>query len=538
MNPQTSNPSLETQAAQKSAGRKAAAVAVASGILLSRIFGLVRDKVFAHYLGTSDAADAFRAAFRIPNFLQNLFGEGVLSASFIPVYARLNAEGRREEASKLAEAIFALLFLVASAVVVVGILTTPWLISAIAPGFEGEKRLLTIRLVRILFPGAALLVFSAWCLGILNSHRRFLLSYTAPVLWNIAIIAALLWQGARQSNTQLAETVAWASVVGSAFQFLVQLPTVLRFLGALRLHGSLSTEHTRTVVRNFGPVFISRGVVQISAFIDSLLGSLLPTGAVAALAYAQTLYSLPVSLFGMSVSAAELPEMSSTLGTREEIAASLRQRLARGLEQIAFFVVPSAVAFALLGDVVVATIYLSGEFGARDVPYVWAVLAGYALALLPSTSGRLYSSAFYALRDTRTPLRFAVIRVGLTLALGAFFALAVPRMVGIDRRWGVAGLALASGWAGWIEYALLRRALHHRIGAAHYSKGRLRKLWLAAILAAAAAYGIKLVLPLHNPVLIGASVLVPYGLLYFGITHLLGVSSLGVLTRVFGRRRA
>src|SRR5215831_5266218 len=121
---------------------------VAAGIFLSRIFGLVRDRVFAHYFGNSAAADAFRAAFRIPNFLQNLFGEGVLSASFIPVYARLNAEDRHEEASQLAEAIFAILVLLTSVLTVAGIFATPWLIDAIAPGFHGDKRLLTIKLVQ------------------------------------------------------------------------------------------------------------------------------------------------------------------------------------------------------------------------------------------------------------------------------------------------------------------------------------------------------------------------------------------------------
>src|SRR5580658_3290554 len=174
---------------------RSSAFAVSAGILLSRLIGLVRERVFAHYFGNSDAADAFRAAFRIPNFLQNLFGEGVLSASFIPVYARLRAEERHEEATQLAEAIFAILFLLTSILTIAGIFATPWLIYAIAPGFHGEKRLLTMHLVQILFPGAALLVISAWCLGILNSHRRFFLSYSAPVIWNVAVITALLWKG-------------------------------------------------------------------------------------------------------------------------------------------------------------------------------------------------------------------------------------------------------------------------------------------------------------------------------------------------------
>jgi putative peptidoglycan lipid II flippase len=527
---------LHADSQKQGFGVRAAALSVATGILLSRIAGLVRDRVFAHYFGNSDAADAFRAAFRIPNFLQNLFGEGVLSASFIPVYARLNAEKRHEEASAVAEVTFALLFLTTSLIVVAGIFTAPWLIDVIAPGFSGDKRLLTIRLVQILFPGAGLLVFSAWCLGILNSHRKFLLSYTAPIIWNVAIIAAFFWKGGPQSQSRLAVIVAWGSVIGSGLQFLVQLPSVLRFLWPLHIQRTLRSEYVNAVVKNFFPVFVSRGVVQISAYIDALLASFLPTGAVAALSYAQTLYSLPVSLFGMSVSAAELPAMSSTLGTPEEIAGVLRQRLAQGLQQIAFFVVPSAAAFLLLGDIVVATIYRSGEFTSRDVNYVWAVIAGSAVGLLASTSGRLYSSAFYALRNTRTPLKFASVRVALTLGLGYFCALPLPPLLHIDRRWGVAGLTLSAGIAGWIEFVLLRGALHKQIGSVPYSTLRVLKMWVAALLAASAGYAIKMVLRGHSPLLVGPCVLLPYGGIYFLLAYWMRVSALEGISRLFRRR--
>src|SRR3989442_614374 len=197
---------------------------VATGILFSRLAGLVRLRVFAYYFGLeSDPADAFNAAFRIPNFLQNLFGEGVLSASFIPVYSRLLADGDEEEAGRVAGAVGALLALTTSIIVLVGVLATPWFIDAIAWGYEGAKRELTIRIVRILFPGAGLLVMSAWCLGILNSHRKFLLSYAAPVMWNAAMIATLLMYG-RSPLPRLAVLLAWGSVAGSALQLAVQVP--------------------------------------------------------------------------------------------------------------------------------------------------------------------------------------------------------------------------------------------------------------------------------------------------------------------------
>jgi len=516
---------------------KAPALVVAAGILLSRLVGLVRDRIFAHYFGNSDAADAFRAAFRIPNFLQNLFGEGVLSASFIPVYARLNAEERHEDASQLAEAIFALLLFITTVLVIVGVLLTPWLIDLIAPGFHDDKRLLTIRLVQVLFPGAAMLVLSAWCLGILNSHRKFFLSYTAPVVWNIAMIAALVWGGHGHAQPRLAVLVAIGSVVGSGLQFAVQVPTVVRYLWPLRLQLRMTGGHVRTVVGNFLPVFLSRGVVQISAYIDAWLGSFLGTGAVSALGYAQTLYTLPVSLFGMAVSAAELPAMSSALGTHDEVASILRQRLTQGIQHIAFFVIPSAVAFVLLGDVIVASIYRSGAFQHKDVLYVWGVLSGSAVGLLASTMGRLYSSAFYALRDTRTPLRFAVIRVALTLGLGYVCALPLPRLLGLDQRWGAAGLTVSAGVAGWIEFMLLRRGLQRLIGSVPSGWSRIVRLWVVAILAALVGFGLKVLLPLHQPLIVGLCVLIPYAALYLGIARWMGIASMGAIGRMFTRRR-
>jgi putative peptidoglycan lipid II flippase len=508
---------------------------VASGIFLSRIAGLIRDRVFAHYFGNSDAADAFKAAFRIPNALQNLFGEGVLSASFIPVYAALLARDEDEEARRTAGAVAALLALSTSVLVLIGVLATPYLIDAIAPGFSGDKRELTIRIVRILFPGAGLFVFSAWCLGILNSHRRFFLSYTAPVIWNAAMIATLWGFGARYAQFPLAIVLSWGSVVGAALMVAIQLPVVLRLLHGLHLSLAFHLENVRTVVRNFFPVFISRGVVQISAYVDALLASLLPTGAVAALAYAQTLYTLPVSLFGMSVSAAELPAMSGAVGAESQVAEVLRVRLNAGLRQIAFFVIPSVAGFLVLGDVIVSAIYQSGRFTHSDATYVWGILAGSTVGLLASTLGRLYSSTYYALKDTRTPLNYALIRVALTTVLGYLSAIPLPHLLGIDSRWGVAGLTLSAGVASWIEFTMLRRTLNRRIGATGLPLAYLAKGWAAALAAAGVGRLILIAAGHHNPVLIAIVVLGPYGVGYFAVAALLGVPEVRSLIGMFSR---
>jgi putative peptidoglycan lipid II flippase len=510
---------------------------VAVGILLSRIVGLVRERVFAYYFGTSWVADAFKAAFRIPNFLQNLFGEGVLSASFIPVYVGMLADGDRDKSDRLAGAIFGLLALVIAVLVLAGVLATPLFVDLVAAGYEGARRDLTIRIVRVLFPGAGLLVLSAWCLGILNSHGRFFLSYAAPVAWNLVMIASLVVFGRYQPPERLAVTLAWGSVLGSAALIAVQLPTVLTLLGRLRISVDTHSKSVREVVRNFAPVFVGRGVVQLSAYADAFIASFLIEGSVSVLTYAQNLYMLPVSLFGMAVSAAELPAMSGVIGERDEVAAVLRRRLEAAMRRIAFLVIPSAVAFLALGDVVAGTIYQTGAFKHAQAVWVWGILAGSAVGLLASTLGRLFSSTLYALRDTRTPLRFAIVRVTLTIALGFLFAFPVPRLLGLDPKWAVAGLTASAGVAGWVEFVLLRRAVTRRIGRTPMSAALLGRLWSGALVGAAAAWGVRYFVLGRAPLVIGACVLAVYGALYFGTTAALGVDeSRRLIRRATGRR--
>ncbi len=506
---------------------------VGSGILLSRIIGLIRQRVFAHYFGKSAAADAFAAAFRIPNFLQNVFGEGALSASFIPVYAKLLAQDDELEASHVARAVLGLLALITSLIVLVGVFASPYLIDIIAPGFEGERRELTIRLVKILFPGAGLLVMSAWCLGILNSHHRFFISYTAPVAWNLTIIASLILFGGRVGQFPLAEVAAWAAVIGSAAQFGVQLPTVFKIMDRLRPAIDVSNVNVRKVVKNFFPVFMSRGVVQISAFVDEIIASFLPQGAVASMTYAQSLYTLPVSLFGMSVSAAELPAMSRTLGTTGQVAELLRPRLNTGLRRIAFFIVPSAMAFLAFGDVLAALLYQTGEFKRDAAVYVWGILAGSSFGLLAATLGRLYSSTYYALHDTRTPLMYAIVHVALTTILGYVCAMRLPPIIGIDSKWGVVGLTASASLAAWVEFVLLRRTLNKRIGQTGLPFPVMGKLAVGALAGAGVGWAFKVMLgPLH-PLPIALVVLGGFGVTYFAITSALGISeSREVISRV------
>lgn len=517
-----------------------AASLVGAGIGVSRLLGLVRQRVFAFFLGSSDAADAFAAAFRIPNMLQNLLGEGVLSAAMIPVYSGLKARGDDEGRREVATAILAMLALVTAFVVLAGVVFAPQITAVITIGYTGEKLDLTTRLVRILFPGAGLLVLSAWCLGVLNAHGRFFLAYASAALWNVAMIGTLLYFGGRESQADLVVWLAWGSVAGCVLQLGAQWSAVRAVLGGFRRHWARHRADVATVRRNFVPVFVGRGVTQLSGFIDTMIASLpmLGTGAQVTLNYAQLLYGLPVSLFGMAVSAAELPAMASVVGREDEVARVLRDRLRDGLRRIAFFVIPSAVAFVALGDQIAELVYGGGRFGANEVRWVWGVLAGASVGLVATTLGRLYSSAFYALQDTRTPLRFALVRVTTAIVLGATLAVYGPRLLDIDGKWGVAGITIAAGLAGWLEYVLLRRALGRRLGPVELEPRARLVCWGAAVLAALAAWGAR-VLNADAPMLVRTGlVLGIYGMTYWLVTWKAGIpEAVALRERVFRRRR-
>ena len=327
---------------------------VAAGIFLSRVSGLVREVFVRGLLGLSVAGDALAAALRIPNLLQNLLGEGVLSATFIPVYSKLVDEDR-EEAGRLAGAVATLLFVATATFTVAGVLLARPLTAVVAVGLPEETFELTVKLVRLTVVGIAFLVMSAWCLGVLNSHRHFFLPYVAPVVWNVVQIAVLAYVAIRHwTQADVVEALAWAVVAGSVAQLLVQIPTVRRLQPDLRFGFGWRDPHVQEVVRRIGPAVLARGSVQLSAYVDILLASFLAVGAVSALSTAQVLYVLPVSLFAMSIAAAELPELSR-LGT--VALPTVRERLSGALGRLWFYIGFVTVTYLFAGTTVVGALY-------------------------------------------------------------------------------------------------------------------------------------------------------------------------------------
>ncbi len=483
------------------------------------MLGYVRERVFAYYFGNdSIPADAFRAALRIPNTIRNLLGEGTLSASFIPVYAALNERADKQAARALAGTVLGLLLLASGLLALLGIALAPAITTLIAKGFDEPRRALTITLVRILFPMTGLMVVSAWCLGILNTHRRFFLPYAAPALWNVAGIVAMVAAGSWAVNRalppeaqlhRLSLALAWGTVAGSVLQIAVQLPACWTLLHGIALRLSFTPEGVRSVIVAWLPLLVGAGVAQLSGLIDTLLGSFTGPGGVSALGYAQLIQVLPISLFGVSVTAVSLPELA-----RDAAGAApneqLRTRIALGFRRIAFFVVPASFACIAFGREIVAALYQTGRFTASATVLVGSVLAAYGVGLVGQATVKLFASGFYAMRDTRTPVKIAAFSLAVSTALAWL----------LMRWFGAAGIALGSSLGAFVNTTLHLRDLSGRIGsvlrgADWRAFGIALGAGLGATLVGLAAARLTLALA---PVPRGALVLAIFGIVYAALT--------------------
>ena len=495
-------------------------VKVASGILLSRLAGFVREAVLAAAFGVGPHGDVLRTALRGPNLLQNLLGEQSLSASFIPVYSQLLARGREEDAGRFAGAVFGLLLALAGALSLIGVLLAEPIVAVLAPGYLADAQSgavdrfpLAVTAVRILFPMTGILVLSAWALGVLNSHRRLFLPYFAPVLWNASIIAATVWVigesgglgEARADRILVAACVG--ALAGGALQFLVQVPAVARVMRGFRFSLSIKTLGVPEALRTFGPLLLGRGAVQLSAYLDLILASLLAVGAVGALGWAQTLYILPIGLFGVSIAAAELPELAREM-TGEGAGSRASGRLDAAMRQMAFLTLPTVAGYLVLGHLLVGLVYRRGNFGAPDQMLVYLVLAAYTIGLFPTTWARLLNNTFYAMKETVVPARIAAARVAVSAGLGLALMwpldrVAVSRVSGTEPAGeelflGALGLAIGAAVGSWLELLLLHRALRSRLPAYEVplaAAGRMAMLAAAALLPAAAVWWLARGLP-------------------------------------------
>ena len=522
------------------------ALIVGAGILLSRLSGLIRELIFAGLLGTRVAADAFKAALQIPGLLQNILGEGTLSASFIPAYSRLiDGQENDDEPGLVAGTIVTLLGLVTSVIVIVGILAARPMTKVLLPLLPDETFDLTVNLVRIMWAGLGFIVLSSWCLGVLNAHRKFFLSFAAPILWNAAqIVFALLAWAQGWSDASVAKAAAWGVLVGGALQFLVQIPVVMRVSPSIRLGVKRGSKAVREIVSKFFPAVMGRGVIQFSGFLDLFLAGFLATGAFTALSLAQIIYMLPIGLFVMSIISADLPEFSRD---RDDISA-MTTRFITSSERIGFYLIFSSIAFITMGEPLVDFLFERGKFTSEDTLYIWIVLAAYSLGLYATGMSRLYQNLCYSFGDVKGPARLAGLRVLVAGFVGFLLMFQLDR-VAIDgnsiirigdfpsfsplpefaraldttpQPLGALGLALGSSLAAWIEYFLLKRRVSDHF---HIKRDPhlVRRFFLVpGLISAILAGTISLLLFDQNAYFVAPVTLVSSGIVYTFISALFG----------------
>lgn len=528
-----------------------AAILVAAGILLSRLSGIIREVVLSAWLGASTvAAEAFAFSLQIPKVLQNLLGEGALSASFIPVYSTV-ADDDPRAARRLAGAVFGLLAALVAVLVLILMLAARPIVGFVARGAGDARADLIAELVQVMAPGIGFIVFAAWCLGILNSHRDFFLSYVAPMLWNVAIIIAIVgWTTQTDDLASLARAGAWGVFLGGVAQFAVQLPRVLRIAGPITPSLDRSGAALREVFRRFVPGVAGRGVVTLGTLTDIALASFLAVGAVAVLTKAQTLYLMPISVFAVSVAAADLPELSREASDTN--AASARVRAA--IDRVALFVVFSAFAFIFGGRSLVGALFERGQFTGDDTVAVWLTLAVFSFGLLASALSRVFQAASFAHGDVAGPAKIAFARLVVAAVIGFLLMLPADRYQVVNgtvrragdfsfgplseslrdqansHRLGAVGLATGGAVAAWLEFALLYRRLR-TMTADIAIWATIRRLLPAALVAGALTAGLASLFDSLHPLVAAPLILGPAGVLYLAIAQRSGNQTARALVR-------
>ena len=430
---------------------KAAGV-VGSATLLSRIFGFIRDVVIAWFFGAGLSSDAFFVAFRIPNLLRRLFAEGSLSIAFIPVFTDTLTNRGKDEAFEMARSAVRLLSVLLVVVAIAGIFLSPLIIRIIAPGFTDstEKLSVTIFLTRIMFPYIFFIGLVALSMGILNVLGHFAAPALAPVFLNISIIGSvfLISPHMKAPVTSLAIGV----VIGGILQLGLQIP----FLIKKGFYFWQKAKFFHPGLKKIGwlmlPTIFGAAVYQINILVGTLLASLLPEGSVSYLYYADRLVQFPLGIFAIATATAVLPSISRQAAKKDLQA--VQDTFVYAMKLVFFITIPSMVGLIVLREPIVALLFKRGAFDAKTTHLTAYALLYYSVGLWAFSAVRIVVSTFYALQDTKTPVRMAVISVCANILLG--IVLMGPL--------GHGGLALATSLASMLNLGLLVRALRTKLG--------------------------------------------------------------------------
>ncbi len=535
--------------------RSVAGVSVST--LASRILGYLRDMLIANFFGAGLVADAFFVAYRIPNLLRRLLGEGALSASFIPVFTEYLTTKPKEEAQRLARISGLLLLAILSILTILGIIFSPIIVRVIAPGFikDPQKLSLTITLTRILFPFMIAIGMAALALGILNSLHRFIIPALAPCLLSISEIFFILFICPLMERPIIG--LVLGVLVGGFAQFFFQVPSLVR-RGFVIPAGKSSNnprlklmDYPQNLLKNLSvlwkrwtsilnhpgvkrigllmlPATLGLSVSQVNTFVDTICASLLREGSVTALYYANRLMQLPLALFGTAIATVALPMMSrSVAATNME---ELKNTLSLSLRMIMFTIIPASLGLIILGSPIISLLFERGRFTAQSTQVTsWALLF-YSTGIVAYAGVKVVASAFYSMQDTRTPVRIASIAMGVNIVLNLI----------LMRILDVGGLAFATAIASFINLLILLYYLRKRIGRLGGKKAllSLAKILLAtSVMGIACIYFSRLLGQINKLIQVTGTILICV-IIYILVTHLLRCDEIKYVWKIITRKES
>ncbi|MDD5132298.1 MAG: murein biosynthesis integral membrane protein MurJ [bacterium] len=490
---------------------------VSGATLLSRILGYLRDMVVASRFGNGWAADTFYLAFRIPNLLRDLLGEGSLSSGFIPVFSECLVKKGKDEAISLYSACIGILLFILSGVTLLGMIFAPAIVRIIAWGWvdKPEQIALAVTLTRIMFPFIAFISLSALAMGVLNSLQVFFIPAVAPMMVSIFEIAAVVWLVPLMKVP--VEGLAWGVLLGGLFQFLWQIPALVKKGFLSRIIFRLTPEIKKIGVLII-PVAIGSGVRQLNVLVDQVCASFLPDGSIMALYYANRLYQLPLALFGISIATVALPAMS--LSAAQQDLGQLKQTFSSSIRMTIFTLVPSMIGLIVLGQPIIKLLFEHGSFNNQGTAMTAFALAFYSLGLVFFAGAKIGASAFYALQDTKTPVKIAIA----AMVLNAFLNIILMQFL------QVGGLALATSIAAAFNMAVLVYLLRQRIGVLGG-----RQIWnsMRKVLLAAAVMGMVCYYARHWIII----ALIMGVVVYIGMAYVLKIEELKYIKKIIWKKQ-
>lgn len=423
------------------------AMATVAGLTgLSRIFGFIRDIMMAAYLGAGPVADAFFVALKLPNFFRRVTAEGAFSVSFIPLYAEKLEKKGTEEADSFASQAFSVMLAVLVPVTLLALWGMPWILYAIAPGFdrEGIRYEYAVEMSRVTFPYLLLMSLTALLGGVLNARDRFAPFASAPILFNLCLIGALLLSPAMEAAGETTgHALAWGVLAAGVVQLLWLAWGIKRAGVRFKFKKPVLNADIKKLFKLMGPGVIGAGVMHINLFADLIIASLLPAGSISYLYYADRLNQLPLGMVGIAVGTALLPMLSKALAVKDKAQAG--NLFNRSLEICFLFSLPSAFAFFAIGPELVTGLFQRGAFDADDAHMTSIVLMLYAIGMPAYVAVKVFSSVFWAQQDTVSPVKISVLVAALNIVLSLIFIQFI----------GVYGIALATGLVAWLHVGMM-----------------------------------------------------------------------------------